>query len=132
MGAPVGVRFFVDECLSPQIALRLNKSGEHDAIHPLHVGSRGEDDTSVLARCLAEDRIIVTENARDFRRLAAREPVHPGLIVMLCVDRETNWTLLQAAIAHLRSLDPTRPEDVALNHVIEVGVDVICTLRPLP
>ncbi len=126
------MRFFIDECLSPQIALRLNETGEHDAIHPLHVGRRGEDDSSVLARCIAEDRLSVTENARDFRRLAAREPVHPGLIVMPCVDRETSWTLLQVTIAHLRSLDLTRPEDVALNHVLEVGLNMICTLRPLP
>jgi predicted nuclease of predicted toxin-antitoxin system len=38
------VKLFVDESLSPQIAERLNKTGLHDAIHPLHVGRRGEPD----------------------------------------------------------------------------------------
>lgn len=95
------MRFFIDECLSPQIATRLNESGRHEAVHPLHVGRRGDDDSVVVARCIAEDRIIVTENARDFRKVVAREAIHPGLIVMPCVDRETSWRLLQAAISHL-------------------------------
>jgi hypothetical protein len=59
------VRFFIDECLSPQLAIRLNSSGRHDAVHPLHVGRRGAPDRSVLAWCIEEDRIIVTQNARD-------------------------------------------------------------------
>jgi predicted nuclease of predicted toxin-antitoxin system len=126
------VRFFVDECLSPQIAARLNEGGQHEAIHPLHVGRRGEDDTVVLARCIAEDRIIVTENARDFRKLVAREAIHPGLIVMPCVDRETSWRLLQAAISKLHFLSPERPEDAIVNHVLVVDVEEVCTLTPLP
>ena len=126
------MRFFVDECLSPQIAVRLNNSGQHDAIHPLHVGRRGEDDTAVLARCLAEDRIIVTENARDFRKLVAREAIHPGLILMPCVDRETSWRFLQTAISHLALTNLRRPEDAIVNHVLEVDMVGVCTLTPLP
>jgi predicted nuclease of predicted toxin-antitoxin system len=30
---------FIDECLSPILARRLNESGEHDAVHPLDLGS---------------------------------------------------------------------------------------------
>lgn len=126
------MRFFIDECLSPQIATRLNAGGVHEAVHPLHIGRRGEDDATVLVRCLAEDRVIVTENARDFRRLAARTPLHPGLIVMPCVGRETSWRLLSAAIARLETVDPRRPQDVIVNHVLEVGMDGLCTLMPLP
>lgn len=126
------MRFFIDECLSPQIAIRLNESGRHEAIHPLHVGRRGEDDAAVFARCLAEDRIIVTENARDFRKLAAHQTLHPGFVLMPCVDRETSWRLLQTAISHLEARNPQRPEDAAVNHVLDVSLEGICTLRPLP
>ncbi|MBV8189350.1 MAG: DUF5615 family PIN-like protein [Alphaproteobacteria bacterium] len=72
------MRFFIDESLSPLLALRLNETGEFDAIHPLHVGRRGEADHRVLARCLEENRIIVTQNARDFRRLIGKVKTHPG------------------------------------------------------
>jgi predicted nuclease of predicted toxin-antitoxin system len=96
------VRLFIDECLSPQLALRLNATGSFDAVHPLHVGRRGEPDHRVLEWCLAEDRVIVTENARDFRRLVGKTEVHPGLIILPAVDREGTWKLLQAALAFIR------------------------------
>jgi predicted nuclease of predicted toxin-antitoxin system len=133
LGALGRLRFFIDECLSPQIAMRLNEGGQHEAVHPLHSGRRGEDDSVVVARCIAEDRIIVTENARDFRKLVAREAIHPGLIVMPCVDRETSWRLLQAAISHLEVIHPHRPEDAIANHALEVDINGICILwAPLP
>jgi predicted nuclease of predicted toxin-antitoxin system len=48
------VRLFIDECLSPQLALRLNQTGRHDAVHPLHIGRRREPDHRVLAWCIAK------------------------------------------------------------------------------
>jgi predicted nuclease of predicted toxin-antitoxin system len=112
------VRFFIDECLSPQLAIRLNNTGRHDAVHPLHVGRRGAPDHRVLAWCIEEDRVIVTENARDFRRLIGKIELHPGLIILPSVDREGTWTLLQAALAFLESLG--EPASIMINHVLEV------------
>jgi predicted nuclease of predicted toxin-antitoxin system len=79
---PICVKLFIDECLSPQLATRLNATGRYDAVHPLHVGRRGEPDHRIVEWCIAEDRIIVTENARDFRRLIGRSELHPGLIIL--------------------------------------------------
>ena len=81
------MKLFIDECLSPQIALRLSRTGRHDAVHPLHVGRRGERDPRVLERCIAEDRVVVTGNARDFRRLVGDADIHPGLIILPALDR---------------------------------------------
>lgn len=53
------VRLFIDKSLSPQPATRLNETGRHEAVHPLHVGRRGEPDHRVLEWCIAEDRVIV-------------------------------------------------------------------------
>jgi predicted nuclease of predicted toxin-antitoxin system len=69
------VKLFIDECLSPQRAARLNDVGRYDAIHPLQVGRRGEPDHRIPAWCIAEDCVIVTGNARDFRRLGTNEEV---------------------------------------------------------
>jgi len=88
------VRLFIDECLSPQLAMRLNATGRHDAVHPLHIGRRGEPDHRILASCIAEDRVIVTQNGRDFRRLAGSAELHPGLIILPSLGRERTWTLL--------------------------------------
>lgn len=124
------MRLFIDECLSPQLARHLNETGEHDAIHPRDMGRLGELDHVVLARCLAEDRVIVTENAVDFRKLVAREEVHPGLILLPSVSRERSLQLLADAIAHLTILG--EPSDVIVNHVIEVSDTGVFALFPLP
>jgi predicted nuclease of predicted toxin-antitoxin system len=72
------VRLFIDECLSPRLAARLNASGEHDALHPRDYGRLGERDDQVLAHCLQEARTIVTQNATDFRKLVAAEESTPA------------------------------------------------------
>ena len=124
------MKLFIDECLSPQLATRLNATGLHDAVHPLHVGRRGAPDYRVLEWCIAEDRVIVTENARDFRRLIGRVRVHPGLIISPAIDREGTWTLLQTALAFLEALGD--PADAIVNHVLEVDESGAITLVALP
>ena len=123
------MRLFIGECLSPQLATRLNATGRFDAVHPLHVGRRGEPDHRVLEWCIAEDRIIVTENARDFRRLIGASELHPGLIILPALDREGTWTTLQAALAFLEGR--RTPVDM-LNYVLEVAESGDVTLLPLP
>lgn len=124
------MRLFIDECLSPQLARHLNATGEHDAIHPRDMGRLGEPDHVVLARCLAEDRVIVTENAVDFRKLVAREELHPGLILLPSVSRDLSLQLLIEAIVYMASLG--EPSDVIVNHVLEVSATGTFTLSPLP
>jgi hypothetical protein len=71
-----------------------------------------------LERCIADDRIIVTQNARDFRRLLGQVELHPGLIILPAVDREGTWTLLESVIKFLN--ERGEPMSVMVNHVIEV------------
>lgn len=111
------MKFFIDECLSPQLARRLNDRNL-DAFHPLDLGRRGEPDHVVVRRCIQEDRIIVTGNARDFRGLIERQSVHPGLIILPAVDRDGTWRLLEEVLTRLeREPDPGR---YMVNRVIEV------------
>lgn len=124
------MRLFIDECLSPQLAIRLNATGRHDAVHPLHVGRRGQPDHGVLAWCIAEDRVIVTRNGRDFRRLVGNTEIHPGLIILPSLDREGTWALLQAALAFLESRG--EPIDVMVNHVLEIEESGETTITALP
>ena len=124
------MKLFIDECLSPQLALRLNATGLHDAVHPLHVGRRGEPDHRVLERCIAEDRVIVTQNARDFRRLVGKTELHPGLIILPALDREGTWKLLESALAFIR--ERGEPMSVMVNHVLEVDESGVMTILPLP
>ena len=123
------MRFFIDECLSRQLARRLNALG-FDAVHPLDVGRRGEPDHLVVARCLEEDRIIVTQNAGDFRKLVGRQEVHPGLVILPNVGREGTWALLDRVLAFLAAEGDGRT--FMVNRVIEVAADGTTAVFELP
>jgi predicted nuclease of predicted toxin-antitoxin system len=126
------LKFFIDESLSPELALRLNEQG-FDAVHPLHVGRRGEPDYLVLRRCIDEDRVIATQNKRDFQALLRSTVLHPGLIFMPAVRRQASWRVLQAIIQHIA--DQPSPDDYLINRVLEAAQDGTFTtflLPPLP
>jgi predicted nuclease of predicted toxin-antitoxin system len=74
----VAPRFLIDENLSPLLARHLRTAHGFDAVHVQELGLRGASDADILAHGIADDRIIVTSNAEDFRRLAAQTPGHPG------------------------------------------------------
>lgn len=123
------LKFFIDECLSPTLARRLNERGI-DAFHPLDVGKRGHPDHVVLKQCIEEDRILVTENAQDFRGLMGRKDMHPGLIIFPSIDREGTWQLLEAVLSYLaRQPDP---RDYMFNRVLEVDEDETIRDHQLP
>jgi len=124
------MRLFLDECLSPRVANELMVEDGYYVVHPRNQGGLGEADHTVLARCIADDLIIVTENARDFRALAARADIHPGMIILPCLDRFAAKNLLKAAIAYLRTLGD--PSDIMVNKVLEVEVDGTFELYNLP
>ena len=120
------MKLFIDECLSPDYAVRLGERG-HDAVHPLHVGRRGQLDHSVMATCIAEDRAIVTENIGDFKGLLGREEVHPGLIALPHGGKEEVWAFLEAAIAFLVA-QGGEPMDHLVNACLEfVGGQAVLT-----
>ena len=120
------VKLFIDECLSPTLARLLNESGEHDAIHPLDVGRRGERDDIVIERCIVEDRVIVTENARDFRVLLGKVDLHPGLIILPAIDRAGTWQMLRQVIDFLTARGD--PMKIMVNHVAEIDLSGSITL----
>jgi len=124
------MRLFLDECLSPRVANELMAEDGYYVVHPRNQGGLGEADHTVLARCVADDLIIVTENARDFRALAARIDIHPGMIILPCLDRFAAKNLLKAAIAFLRTLGA--PSDIMVNKVLEVAADGKFELYNLP
>ena len=87
-------RFLIDENLSPLLARHLRTAHGFDAVHVQELGLRGASDADILGRAVAEDRIIMTSNADDFRKLGARTPAHSGLAVMLdAVGRARQLTL---------------------------------------
>ena len=113
------MRFLVDECLSPHYVGRLAQRGYPDAIHPIHVGLLGTGDHQLVARAIHDDRIIVTANRADFRKLLSLEEVHSGAIIVANLEKEPTWQLILLSIVFVE-LQP-RPADYMVNRVIEVS-----------
>ena len=124
------MKLFIDECLSPVLAGRLNDTGLHDAIHPRDYGRLGDPDHAVLRRCLDESRVIVTVNARDFRKLVSSTVIHPGLLILPATGRELSWTLLSNAVAAIQNRGD--PDLYMINRVAEVSVAGVIVLFDLP
>jgi predicted nuclease of predicted toxin-antitoxin system len=115
------VRFFIDECISPSLGRHLNESGLHDAIHPRDRGRLRDSDRDVFALAIREDRIIVTENAGDFRKLAASVELHPGLIILPSVARSKAQRLMDLVVAYLLDAGGDRPQDLLVNAVLRIS-----------
>jgi len=126
------VRFFIDECISPTLSQHLNREGLHDAIHPRDRGRLRDPDHVVFARAIEEDRIIVTENADDFRKLAGAVDLHPGLIILPSVARAEAQRLMDLVIAYLIETEGERPQDLLVNSVLTITPDGVVRIDPLP
>ena len=115
-----GVKFLVDECLSPHYVAWLGIRGYPDAILPNNVGLLGSGDHLILARALREDRVILTANRADFRRLLAQETVHPGAIIIEGLEKAPAWKQILAALSFIE-MQPV-PADYMVNKIVEVYV----------
>ena len=116
--------------MSPRIAQSLNTDGAHVAVHPRDFGGLGAPDHAVLARCVEQNLVLVTQNARDFRALVGTEEIHPGLVILPAVGRVRSEVLLRAVVAFL--CERGNPMDLMVNHVLEVSADASMRLWTLP
>jgi predicted nuclease of predicted toxin-antitoxin system len=76
------VKFLIDECLHTSLVAVAQIRG-HEANHVNWLGLSGETDWDLMPRIVGEDFTFVTNNAKDFRKLYAKEPVHPGLVIIV-------------------------------------------------
>ncbi len=78
------MKLLLDEMWSPSIASQLRLRG-HDVVAVVErTDMMGKSDAAIFAAARAEHRAVVTDNVRDFRRLAQQElqrgSSHAGLI----------------------------------------------------
>jgi predicted nuclease of predicted toxin-antitoxin system len=123
------VRFLIDECLSVALVAVAAEAG-HEARHVAHIGRAGSKDRDIVRYAAAGDFVLVTNNAGDYRRLYAAEPLHPGLIILIPnVRRASQRRLFRGALAQLAVIGEP------VNQVIEIdldGDDVTFALYDLP
>ncbi len=124
------MRFLIDECISPSLSRHLNESGLHDAIHPRDRERLRDSDREVFALAIREDRVIVTENASDFRTLAASVELHPGLIILPSVARAEAQRLMDLVLAYLLEFRHDRPQDLLVSGVLAISASGEIRIAP--
>jgi hypothetical protein len=92
-----------------------------DALHPLDIGGRGKADYYVLQRCIEEDRILITQNAQDFRGLVGGVDMHPGLIILPSTSRSVTLQLFGVVLDFIG--EQSNPRDYMFNRVLEVNLE---------
>lgn len=122
------MRIFLDECLSPNIALKLRAEGR-DALHPRNDGGAGCSDRRVLERCRSNGYILFTANGRDFRKLIGADGEHFGLVTLPSVPREKMEFLIRKAIS---GIENHGGEICMINHALDMDADGAMFHYPLP
>lgn len=121
------MKFLIDECLRTSLVA---VAQDHDCFHVNWLGLSGETDWDLMPRSVAEDFTFVANNARDFRKLYAREDLHAGLVIIvpqvLPVQQRELFTLVLQELADAQ---------VLVNEVVEIAIEVgevILTRYSLP
>jgi predicted nuclease of predicted toxin-antitoxin system len=111
------MRFLIDECLSIDLVSIASQAG-YEAQHVARVGKAGWKDWNVVRYASEGDFVLVTNNASDFRRLYATQPLHAGLVILIPnVNRSLQQRLFCGALDELARLGEP------INRVLEVDID---------
>ena len=104
------MKFLIDECLSPELAMDARSRGFPESTHVTWFGLGSSEDWSIVRHAVHEGYVLVTNNAVDFKRLIGREDIHAGLV---CLNVATNVMslavqrrLFALALSHLDDEEP--------------------------
>lgn len=123
------MKLLIDECLHTSLVAVAQEHG-HDCFHVNWLGLSGETDWDLMPRIVDGDFTFVTNNARDFRKLYAREELHAGLIIIVPQVLPARQRELFDAV-----LEELMADDEFVNEVIEIAIEgemAIITRYALP
>lgn len=127
-GRPRTVKLLLDENLSPSVAQTLCTEDGIDACHVRDRAMLGFEDTDVLDKAFAEDRVVVTCNVDDFVELARGRELHAGLILIERggMKRAQQLATIRAAVAQIKN------EADIVNRVLWVNLDGTMVFEDIP
>ncbi len=114
------MKFLIDECLSPELAVIARAHGFHESTHVTWLGMTSHKDWTIVRRAIEEGFTLVTNNTTDFTALHQREEIHAGLV---CLNIAPNLTSLETQKSlFLLALD-TLGKDEPVNEVLDIMLD---------
>ena len=73
------MKFLIDECLSPDLAVTARQLGFPESMHVNWIGLRSQPDWKLVQRAVNDGYVLVINNTTDFTALMKRQSGHPGL-----------------------------------------------------
>lgn len=121
------IKLLLDENISARVAVDLRRDG-HDAVHLRERGRLGISDAEVLELAFDEDRILVTANVADFRKLAAAREIHAGIVLLLDggLRRDEQLEVLRRVLAALVT------DGDLVNRALTVALDGGLSIEEIP
>lgn len=110
------MNFLIDECLHTSLVEVATQRG-HEATHVNYRGMSGVQDWNLMAPIREGEFTFVTNNARDFRKLYAKEEIHTGLIILIPNAPPSEQRALFDAV-----LDELAEVPELINEALEVGI----------
>lgn len=125
-------KLLIDEDLSPSVAQRLRDEDGIDAAAVRDRGKLSATDAAVLDCAFDEDRILVTANVGDFRRLACARELHAGIVLVEDGEllRDEQLAAVRRAVAAIEG-ELAQKRDM-VNRVAIVRADGTVTFEALP
>lgn len=124
-------KLLIDACLTAALPEYLLHHLGIDAIRTDKYLPIDAKDEEVVVFARESGRMIATENAEDFRRLANNDPQHPGLIVIAGgVGKGRQIELMHAVVERL--LTDIKMGRLPLGHVYDVAADGSIKRHKLP
>lgn len=122
------LKFLIDECLHTSLVQVAHASG-YVADHVNYLSLGGLKDWQLLPVIREREYTFVTNNGADFLALFGKEPLHPGIIIIVPnVTPVLQRELFKAAVGHIGAQDLT-------NSVVEVKYvrdRIVCSQYALP
>ena len=128
------MKFLIDECLSPALAIVARGRGFPESTHVTWIGMRSRQDWAVVRRAIDDGYALVTQDRTDFTALLEREPAHPGLICITVahglMSLQVQQTLFSHALTQIADVDlADRVMEITLAADRRVRVDLYPSTR---
>lgn len=111
------MKFLIDECLHPTL-VGVATARDYEAYFVGHYGLASTEDWDLMEVIVEQDFVFVTNNARDFRRLYKKQPLHAGLVIIVPQVSPADQRVIFEAV-----LDEIGGEDGLVNEALEVTVE---------
>lgn len=114
------MRLLLDECIGDRTLREALVAAGHDVIRSIDELGGGVDDPVVFTFARVHQRIVVTYNNADFKRLAEENPEHPGILLIYQDNKSTDMNASDIVKA-LSNVETTYPDGIAGQIVVLNG-----------